>query len=269
MGLVGRLRFNAENNNSPWVYYRVKSNDEDEKTLWHDWQIEDAKHFDTLNDKIKIMLSLLFLANITINEKGYTYLKNYCNNKNTCIDLNDYNSYYNFINDGISNFKFDVYAIKLEDAKLSDLTYIIEHFENPNFETENTPSKQNDEVFANHPKTMENTPNDDSTQGSYGESNLPSSAKLQDSSKILDSNINDPDYALRICELLVNQNLTRDAIFNELHSDMLSDPELAFEYQKDFFETVDQLEEGFVSEDKEGDIVYLKLNDDLKKISKD
>ena len=70
-GLVNRIRFNTDNNNSPWVYYKVKKEDNYEKTLWHDWQIEDAKHFNTFKDKIKILLSLLYLANITVNERGY------------------------------------------------------------------------------------------------------------------------------------------------------------------------------------------------------
>lgn len=268
--LVNRVRFNSDNNNSPWVYYKVKKDDtKDEKPLWHDWQIEDAKHFDTFEDKIKILLSLLYLANITVNEKGYTFLKKYCESENHSIDLNNYNSYYNFINDAINHFDFDEYAVELEDATLSDLRYMIKHFESSNSSDEKNEGSLHDHDSADFAKQVKNDESDqnaDSTPVSYGTSDLPSAAKQRDTRAIFGYNIEGAGYAAKICELLVHQNLTINAILNELHPDALLNPEDYLMELREFDEVINSLREfDFISK-IEGDdgISYYHLNDDVR-----
>ena len=176
-GLIGRLKFDPNVDNSRWTYYKVKQ--DEEKTTWHDWQIEDTKHFDTFEDKMMILLSLLYLANISVNDKGYDYLKNYCESETNTIDLDDYDSYYNFINNAISNFDFNKYTIKLEDTRFDELKYMIGLF--TSFENnENNYNNQNSAISAKQSKVDENASITNTTSNSYGKFHLPSVAKQQD-----------------------------------------------------------------------------------------
>ena len=205
-GLVNRVRFNSDNNNSPWVYYKVKKEEnQDEKTLWHNWQIEDAKHFDTFEDKIRILLSLFYLANIALNERGYIFLKNYCEDETNTIDLNDYNSYYDFINNAIMNFDFNIYAIKLDNAKLADLKYMTDLFSFPQDTVEKNNQDKNSASFAKQSKIDDNASITNTTSNSYGKFHLPSVAKQQDTiskdnpdsnSSKLDSKTNNNDFEI-------------------------------------------------------------------------
>ena len=270
LGLIGRIRFNAENDNSPWVYFKVENeDDEDIKTLWHNWQIENAKHFDTFENKIRILLSFLYLANITVNEKGYVYLKNYCESENHCIDLNDYDSYYNFINDAMNNFDLKKYAIKLEDAKHDDLKYMIDLFSSPNKNVEETYKDQNSANAADQPKIVENAPIEDTTSNSYGDSDLPSTAKQWDSTTIFGSEIGRSDFALEICELLFNQKLDFYSIFDVVYSDQdFSIPDAKEYCNMELGEQLDLLEShDYINTIKNEDgKTYYQLDDDLKEV---
>lgn len=161
MGLIDKIKFNNDKQNSPWIYFKIPKDElNHEETIWQDWQTENAKHFDTLNYKIRIILSLLYLANISINEKGYMFLKKYCEDKNHSINLDDYDSYYNFINDTLHDFDFKEYAVELEDAKYSELTYFIELYESLNNEkNEDISHNQDSKNFAKYPKTSETAQN--------------------------------------------------------------------------------------------------------------
>ncbi|MEE0941759.1 MAG: hypothetical protein UIB63_01455 [Methanobrevibacter sp.] len=270
LGLIGRIRFNAENDNSPWVYYKVKKDDnDDEETLWQDWRIENANHFDTFKSKIRILLSFLYLANITVNEKGYTYLKKYCEDETHCIDLNDYDSYYDFINGAISNFKLSKYAVKLEDAKLSDLKYMIDQFSSQAKKIEEDHQGQNSASSANQPKRVKNALNDDTTSNSYGDSDLPSAAREWDSTSIFGSEINRPDFALEICELLFNQNLNFGDIFDAVYQDQdFSIPDAKEYCNMELSEQLDLLESyDYINSSKNEDgETYYQLDDDLKEV---
>lgn len=271
VGLIDKVKFDPDNNNSPWIYYKVKKDDdeEDEKTLWHDWQIENANHFDTFESKIRILLSFLYLANITVNEKGYTYLKKYCEDETHCIDLNDYNSYYDFINDAISNFDLSKYAVKLENAKLSDLKYMIDQFSSPAKKIEEDPQDQNSASSANQPKMVENASNENTTSVSYGDSDLPSAAKQWDSTSIFGSEINHPDFALKICELLFNHELDFDDIFDAVYQDQDFTIVDAKEYcNMELSEQLDLLESyAYINSSKNDDGKnYYQLDNDLKEV---
>ena len=271
VGLIDKVKFDPDNKNSPWIYYKVKKDDddEDEKTLWQDWRIENAKHFDTFESKIRILLSFLYLANITVNEKGYTYLKKYCEDETHCIDLNDYDSYYDFINGAISNFKLREYAVKLEDAKLSDLKYMIDQFSSPAKKIEEDPQDQNSVSSANQSKMVENASNEDTTSVPYGDSDLPSAARQWDSTSIFGSEINHPDFALKICELLFNHELDFDDIFDAVYQDQDFTIVDAKEYcnmelseQLDLLESYDYINS---SKNEDGE-TYYQLDDDLKEV---
>lgn len=271
VGLIDKVKFDPDNKNSPWIYYKVKKDDDDddEKTLWQDWRIENANHFDTFESKIRILLSFLYLANITVNEKGYTYLKKYCEDETHCIDLNDYDSYYDFINGAISNFKLSKYAVKLEDAKLSDLKYMIDQFSSPAKKIEEDPQDQNSTSSANQSKMVENASNDDTTSNSYGDSDLPSAARQWDSTSIFGSEINSPDFALEICTLLFNQNLNFDDIFDAVYQDQdFSIPDAKEYCNMELSEQLDMLEEyDYINSSKNEDgKTYYQLDDDLKEV---
>lgn len=265
--LIGRIKFDPTNSNSRWTYYKVKQ--DGKKTTWHNWQKENAKHFDTFKDKIRILLSLLYLANISINENGYAYLKNYCEDKTHCIDLNDYNSYYDFINDAISNFDLSKYAVKLENAKFSDLKYMIDQFSSPAKKIEEDPQDQNSASYANQSKMVENASNDDTTSNSYGDSDLPSAARQRDSTSIFGSEINRSDFALEICALLFNQNLNFGDIFDAVYHDQdFSIPDAKEYCNMELNEQLDLLESyDYINSSKNNDgKTYYQLDDDLKEV---
>ena len=220
-GLIGRVRFNTNSTNSPWVYYKVKKNDEN--TLWQGRQIENATHFNTFKDKMKILLSLLYLANIAVNEEGYTYLSKCCEDENYNIDFNNYDTYYNFINDSLKDFDLDKYAIKIQDAKLDDLEYMIELFSS----IEKKDEPQNSASFADHPKIAENASNGHTTLISNGDSNLPSAAKQWDSEKnttsneithpsILKNKLTSQECSLLICGFLTTQDMNKKDLYRKL-----------------------------------------------------
>lgn len=270
IGLIGRLRFNAEIDNSPWVYYKVKN--EDKKTSWHDWQIENAMHFDRFECKIRILLSFLYLANITINEKGYFYLKNYCENKNNIIDVNDYNSYYNFINNALTNFDLKKYSVKIENARLSELKYMTDLFsfqENDDEKNEDNSEDQNFAIFAKQVKVEESNPNDNLAPIFGGNPDLPGTAKLQDSEIIFGSDINHPDNAFKVCNLLINRNLTGTELYDKIYTNVdMSDPDSEFYCSMEFKEELHHLEMGhYISKysNKKGETCY-QLSDNLKKL---
>ena len=206
-GLIGRLKFDPTNSNSRWTYYKVKQ--EGEKTTWHDWQKENTKHFDSFESKIRILLSLLYLANIVINKKGHTYLKKYCEDENNRIDLDDYNSYYNFINNAITNFDFKKYSVPLEDATPDEINYMIELFSSPKKAVEKNEKggqDQNSASSAEQSKADENASNENLTSVSYGNSDLPSAARQQDSTSINNSNY-DYGYEKQVQAILEAQAL--------------------------------------------------------------
>ena len=270
VGLIDKVKFDPDIKNSPWIYYKVKKDDnEDIKTLWQDWRIENAKHFDNFESKIRILLSFLYLANITVNEKGYVYLKKYCEDETRCIDLNDYDSYYNFIKDAMNDFDLRRYAIKLEDTKHDDLKYMIDLFSSPSKKVEETCSDQNSASSAKQPKRVKNAPNDDTTSNSYGDSDLPKAAREWDSTSIFGSEINRPDFALEICELLFNQNLNFGDIFDAVYQDQdFSIPDAKEYCNMELSEQLDMLEEyDYINSSKNNDgETYYQLDDDLKEV---
>ena len=221
--LVGRFPFDPDKSNSPLVYYKIKKSKEEYETAWEVWKKENSMHFNTFESKITILLSLLYMVNITVNKRGENFLKNYCENENHYIDFNDYDSYYNFINDALSNFNLDEYAIKLEDARFSDLKGMIDLFESPNnIGEKNKKNSQdlNSMNFSRHEKVTENAQNEDSTNISYGVSDFPCVTKQQDSTSIFNHDVKHPDDALKVCKLLVNRDLTCDEIFDEMYGEV-------------------------------------------------
>ena len=270
--LIDRIKFNSEKEKTPYIYYKVKKEDTaDEKTLWYLWQIENNIAFSTLNSKIRVLLSLLLLLNISINKRGYVFLKDYCENYSKPIMSNDYNSYYSFIAGAFEEFNPYEHAIVLDEATLEDLNFIAqvwasvdEPFENkknstdPNLENSNIP-----------PKTMENTSNDDLTPLSYSNQDLLYDTKPQITTSVTEPNINLSDLDLKICKLLINQNLIYNDIFNKIYTNEdLSVPDGKHYCTMELDQRLYNLSnEKYISSKPncDGETVYY-LNDNLKQI---
>ena len=218
-GLIGRIKLEPEKEKSPWTYYKIKRNNNVEKTLRHQCQIDNEQAFDTLYYKIKTILSFLLLSNISINKAGYDYLKNYCMNYSDPIKLDDYDSYYNFIKDAINNFDVEKYAIKLDNATHSDLTYIsnrwsaLKKFD----DFEETASQASQENFDEASENESDKIDRETGEKSNVISEMTMMIKGIEPSEIFDSDIDHPDYALKVCKLLVNENLTEDELFSKIY----------------------------------------------------
>ncbi|WP_296857153.1 hypothetical protein [uncultured Methanobrevibacter sp.] len=265
--LIGRIKFDPTNSNSRWTYYKVKQ--DGKKTTWHNWQKENAKHFDTFKSKIRILLSLLYLANIVINKEGHAYLKKYCEDETNTIDLNDYDSYYNFINNAITNFDFEKYAVSLEYATPDEINYMINLFsfpENAAKKNERGGQNQNFATFADHPKIAENASNSHTTLISNGDSNLPSAAKQWDSKKnttpsevinstILKNDLTPQEYSLLICGFLTTQDMNKKDLYHKLKNYTDLDKEYL---NKMLIERLDSLEAKGVIISKENGYYHLR-----------
>ena len=79
-----------------------------------------TKQINTLEGKQSILINLLIYVNITLNKKGYTYLKKYCNNYVKRMATDDYDSYYNFIADFMNGLTDD-HCIDIETASIDEL----------------------------------------------------------------------------------------------------------------------------------------------------
>lgn len=79
-----------------------------------------TKLINTLNGKQSILINLLIYVNITLNKKGYTYLKNYCSSYDGELSADDYDSYYDFIHDFMEGLTEDHY-ININAASVDDL----------------------------------------------------------------------------------------------------------------------------------------------------
>ena len=159
-GLISKIKFDADNTSSPWIYYRVKENEEKGGVACEN---ENNTLINSSNFKLRMLLSLFTLSNITINQEGHRYLKNYCERYGEELNIEDYNSYFNFINEAVQNFDYNAYSVILNKAKFTDLSYINDigsDLKNPMFSdtphntTINNPEKTS-EIFGYEEKKHE------------------------------------------------------------------------------------------------------------------
>lgn len=174
MGLVDKLQLDDTISNSPNIYYKIKDEGNPSDSPNNTIETIDFQFQELLKDssvKQKVIINLLYYCNILVNEKGYVYLKNYCDNYTEDIDVKDYDSYFEFIDCFFDGFNYDDYSIDLNDASLEDINNfngfkkeiyddIIEDGEkNKEYTSSDDGSK-----FQEHQKTMEKSsianPND-------------------------------------------------------------------------------------------------------------
>ena len=174
MGLVDKLQLDDTISNSPNIYYKIKDEGNPSDSPNNTIETIDFQFQELLKDssvKQKVIINLLYYCNILVNEKGYVYLKNYCDNYTEDIDVKDYDSYFEFIDCFFDGFNHDDYSIDLNDASLEDINNfngfkkeiyddIIEDGEkNKEYTSSDDGSK-----FQEHQKTMEKSsianPND-------------------------------------------------------------------------------------------------------------
>lgn len=210
LGLIGKIKFDSDNRSSPWTYYRIKKINDNPDTKNNgcvDCQIENDKQIDTLYFKLNVLYSLLTLSNITINEEGWEYLNFYCENYTDEITVDDYDSYYNFINGAIKDFDIDKYSVNLYEAKYSDLTYvkkvdalikISKILTPPNYEAD----------YDNLQKMVENTPFDEKEKKADVKSHLTCTTR----------GLRNNELAYNICLCLMNDSLTEKELTDELYA---------------------------------------------------
>ena len=129
MGLVEKIQLDEDNPKSPNFYFKVK--DEENASNLDESNVQNSKiqFAHSLNSPIvkqKIIINLLIYANIIINEKGITYLKKYCENYKEEINVEDYNSYYNFLQSFFDGLDNNQHMINLNDSSLDDINEMFE-----------------------------------------------------------------------------------------------------------------------------------------------
>lgn len=211
LGLIGKIKFESDKRSSPWTYYKIKKNNDGPDTKNNSCvscQIENDKYVNTLNFKLDVIYSLLTLSNISINEEGWEYLNSYCENYTAKITVNDYNSYYDFINGAVKGFDFDNYSVNLYDAKYIDLTYVKDVGSTIKNSKIMTPH-DDENKFHNLQKVAENAPSDEKNRKIGVNSYLTSYT----------SEIRNTELAYNIGLCLKNESLTAKELTDKIHED--------------------------------------------------
>ena len=155
MDLVHKIQIDSEYVQShPNIFYKQisetdESSSNNDDSTYAAMQNEFTKQINTEKGKQSILINLLIYVNITLNKKGYMYLKKYCTNYDKRITADDYDSYYNFIHDfmdGLNdNHCIDVDTTSIDELRKSSeemkkiLKYILEDMGGKNTKPSNIP----------------------------------------------------------------------------------------------------------------------------------
>lgn len=206
LGLIGKIKFDSDNPSSQWTYYKVKKNDENNGYV--SCEIENNKHINALKFKLDILYSLLTLSNISINEDGWEYLNSYCRNYPDEIHLDEYNSYYSFIEGAIKGFNFEEYSVNLSDASYADLTYVKDVgciLKNSKILSPH----DDDNNYHNLQKVVENTPTDEKNRKIGVNQYLTSNISMIKNTELT--------YTIGVC--LKNESLTAKELIDKIQED--------------------------------------------------
>lgn len=126
MNLVHKIQLDSDYVQShPNIFYKpitetdgTSPNDDDSN--YAAMQNEFTKLINTTEGKQSILIYLLIYVNITLNKRGYMYLKKYCCNYDNMITTDDYDSYYNFIHDFMDGLN-DTHCIDIDSASINEL----------------------------------------------------------------------------------------------------------------------------------------------------
>ena len=166
LDIVNKIQLDEDNSKSPNFYYKVKKEGEgSNKEINYDNNMQNqfAHSFLSSFVKQKIIIDLLIYANIIINKKGIYYLKNYCENYNEKIDVEEYNSYFNFIQGFFDGLNYDEHVIELNNTSSYDIDTMMNFKDEIVEEIKNSkgiPETQNEQKICTYSKTMENPLND-------------------------------------------------------------------------------------------------------------
>ena len=206
LGLIGKIKFDSDNPSSQWTYYKVKKNDEDNGCVA--CEIENNKQINALKFKLDILYSLLTLSNISINEDGWDYLNSYCRNYPNEIHLDEYNSYYSFIEGAIKGFNFEKYSVNLNDASYADLTYVKDVgciLKNSKILSPH----DDDNNYHNLQKVVENTPTDEKNRKIGVNHYLTRNTSMIKNTELA--------YTIGVC--LKNESLTAKELIDKIQED--------------------------------------------------
>jgi len=222
--LADKIQLDENNSKSPNIYYKIKNDGNaliSQLDNVEDVDFQFQHYFNHSLGKQKVIINLLYYCNILINEKGYIYLKNYCDNHEEKIALDNYDSYFNLLEGFFDGLNYDECCIELEKSSLHDLNEMI---------------RFNDEITkAIHEKIDGNDEVSDEDNFNIKEGrNEKSSNQNQDDIKILNKEINinninkisneaifddigvDVNIAMQIYDLLSAGEKTLDEIRNSI-----------------------------------------------------
>lgn len=182
--LIGRNKLNEDDKFSQVIYYKRekggKSSNED-NGLMFTLYFQNTKEKNPSFVTKKIIIDLLYFVNIVVNERGYIYLKNYCDNYDKDIDVENYDSLFDFIEGFFDGFKYDEYSISIDKASHYDLTQMNNYKENIYTEFEEKKleytSSPDDKNLTKEEKKKENAPIKNSDDNSLCKSEIQSNDK--------------------------------------------------------------------------------------------
>lgn len=179
LGLIDKIQIYEDVKNSPNIYYKIKNEGDtsnlDETTMYNMYS-QFTQLISYSFTKQKIIIDLLYYVKIIINERGYTYLQNYCDNYDKEIDVESYDSIVDFIQGFFDGFNYDEYSISIDNAPLDVITQMAKykHQIDNLFNEKNNGNIliQNSEVLHSNENEKDNPPIDDSSKSSICKNEL-------------------------------------------------------------------------------------------------
>ena len=165
LGLINKIQIDEDVRNSPNIYYKIKiegESSESDESIVYDMYSQFTQLISYSITKQKILIDLLYYVNIIINEKGYIYLTNYCDEYNMDINVKSYDSLVDFIQGFFDDFKYDEYSIAIENSSLEELGQMSNYKQKIGkaFDEKNKEYmySQNSDFLHSSEKTKENAP---------------------------------------------------------------------------------------------------------------
>lgn len=197
--LADKIQLDGNNSKSPNIYYKIKNDGNALISSYEDVEDVDFQFRHYLNHSLgkqKIIINLLYYCNILINERGYTYLKNYCDNHEEKIALDDYDSYFNLLEEFFDELNYNECCIELEKSSHHDL---------------NEMNRFNDEITkAFHEKFEDDENSDDDIFNMQNQSN----------EKSQNQNLNDIKMSNKEIDIVNIDKICNEAIFDDIGVDV-------------------------------------------------
>ena len=224
MGLVEKIQLDEKNKKSPNFYYKIKdegvSSNPNESDV-HDGKIQFAHSLNSPIVKQKIIINLLIYANIIINKKGISYLKKYCENYKEEINVEDYDSYYNFLQSFFDGLDNNQHIINLNNSSSNDINEMFEFQDelNKRLKIEEAPPKtQNNQKICTSKEINENTQNTNQSENKNANQDFPilhiSNLKFKNQMKEIGVDV---EIACKTYELLTSGFKTLQEIINYIY----------------------------------------------------